>query len=200
MKIIGIQHEFVKTDSNYKRYALTENGISPRGIPGLGEGLIRVDSDEHDEFGHITEDLQGIREQMIDKRINKKGITIENLEPALPLEIFGGNGTDLLVICWGSSYLAVKEAIEEINDPTIAGLHFSQVYPLPKNTANLVSKAKKVVLIESNATGQFAKLLKLYANIEIPKENLYLKSNGEPISVEEVKKFVKNMIEKGGNH
>ncbi len=199
MRITGVQHAFVETNADYKRYAYTETGISPRGIPGLGTGLIRNDSDEHDEYGHITEDMRGVREKMTDKRIHKKGKQIVQMDPPIPLEPFGGNSYDTLVVCWGSSYLSVKEAIDEINDPKIAGIHFSQVYPLPKNTHSLLTKAKNLLLIEGNATGQFANLLKLYGDIEIPKKHLYLKSNGEPLSVEEVKKFVLQASKLGGN-
>jgi len=46
-----------KTKKNYKRYQLNKNGITERGIPGWGEGLVLVDSDEHNEQGRITEDL-----------------------------------------------------------------------------------------------------------------------------------------------
>ena len=41
----------------YKRYQLTSNGISPRLYPGQSRHLVCADSDEHDEEGHITEDL-----------------------------------------------------------------------------------------------------------------------------------------------
>ncbi|TFG20398.1 MAG: 2-oxoacid:acceptor oxidoreductase subunit alpha [Promethearchaeota archaeon] len=194
MKLVGVEHAFVETDSDYKRYEYTANGITPRGIPGLGTGLIRVDSDEHDEWGHITEDMRGVRDKMTDKRIHKKGKTISEHPTPIPLEPFGGHDAETLVICWGSSYLAVKEAIEEINDPKIAGIHFSQVFPLPKESNSILTKAKKLLLIEGNATGQFTNMLKLYGNIEIPNENLYLKSNGEPLSVEEVKKFIGGAI------
>ncbi|MHA1453708.1 MAG: 2-oxoacid:acceptor oxidoreductase subunit alpha, partial [Promethearchaeota archaeon] len=198
MPIVGVEHQFVETDSDYKRYEYTETGISPRGIPGLGTGLIRADSDEHDEWGHITEDMRGVREKMTDKRIHKKGKTITEFPTPLPLEPFGGSDPETLVVCWGSSFLAVKEALDDINDPKIAGIHFSQVFPLPKETSSVLSKPKKLLLIEGNATGQFTNVLKLYGNIEIPKENLYLKSNGEPISVEEVKKFILTSNAKGG--
>ncbi len=46
-----IEKHIVKTDSDYRRYELTANGISPRAIPGFGQGLVVVDSDEHDEAG-----------------------------------------------------------------------------------------------------------------------------------------------------
>jgi 2-oxoglutarate ferredoxin oxidoreductase subunit alpha len=57
---INVEKHIVKTEVDYERYKLTASGISPRGIPGFGQGLVAVDSDEHDEAGHITEDL-GLR-------------------------------------------------------------------------------------------------------------------------------------------
>ena len=48
---LKIENHIVKTDENYKRYKLTPDGVSPRGIPGFGEGVVVVDSDEHDEEG-----------------------------------------------------------------------------------------------------------------------------------------------------
>jgi 2-oxoglutarate ferredoxin oxidoreductase subunit alpha len=46
-------HHIVKTEADYKRYSLSKDGISPRGIPGYGEGFVLVDSDEHTEEGLI---------------------------------------------------------------------------------------------------------------------------------------------------
>ena len=71
---LEVENHIIKTNSDYKRYEITDNGISPRGIPGFGEGLVVVDSDEHDEEGHLTENLD-MRIQMVDKRLRKlKGI------------------------------------------------------------------------------------------------------------------------------
>ena len=67
---VSIEKHVVKTAHDYKRFALTENGISPRGIPGFGNGLVGVDSDEHDEEAHITEDMD-MRTQMVEKRLRK---------------------------------------------------------------------------------------------------------------------------------
>ncbi len=67
---LEIENHIIKTKSDYKRYEITDSGISPRGIPGYGEGLVVVDSDEHDEEGHLTEDLD-IRTKMVDKTTKK---------------------------------------------------------------------------------------------------------------------------------
>ena len=78
-----IEDHIVKTNPDYERYEITDNGISPRGIPGFGEGLVVVDSDEHDQMGHLTENLD-MRTDMVDKRLRKlKGIEMETVPPEL---------------------------------------------------------------------------------------------------------------------
>ena len=54
---IAPENHFVKTSSDYQRYEITDDGVSPRGIPGFGDGQVCVDSDEHFTAGYITEDF-----------------------------------------------------------------------------------------------------------------------------------------------
>jgi 2-oxoglutarate ferredoxin oxidoreductase subunit alpha len=178
----------VKTSRDYKRYELTKDGLSPRGIPGYGDGLVSVDSDEHDTEGHITEDLD-LRVKMVDKRLKKLQLVKgENVQP----EIVGPEDYKHLIVCWGSTYNAIKEALDKMALDELAMLHFKQVYPLPDQTEELLSKAKKTIIIESNATGQFAKLIKLHTGIDI--EHKILKYNGLSFSVEEVVEIVKKIL------
>lgn len=169
-----------KTKKNCKRYQLTKNGISDRGIPGWGEGLVLVDSDEHDEQGRITEDLN-LRTKMVDKRLKKfKEIKKDEISP----ELVGNKEYEVLIVGWGSTYYIVKEALENLKDNRVSFLHFKQVYPLPSETEEYLKKAKKVIVVENNATSQFSKLLKLYTGIEV--KHKILKYNGEPFFVEEL--------------
>ena len=69
-----VRKHIIETTMGYKRYALTADGISPRGVPGFGTGLVSVDSDEHDEEGRITEDLDGVRMKMVEKRMKKAAL------------------------------------------------------------------------------------------------------------------------------
>ncbi len=177
-----------KTDENYKRYLLTENGISPRGIPGYGSGLVNVDSDEHDEEGHITEDVHDLRPKMVDKRLYKKLKLLK--EDFVKPELIGPADYSILLIGWGSTYSAVKEALELSNRKDVAFLHFKQVYPLSEDTIDYLKKAKKVVVVENNATAQFGKVITLEFNI---KPDQFLKYNGMPFSVEEVKEFIEKI-------
>jgi len=175
----------VKTDKDYKRYALTESGLSPRGIPGNGGGLVALDSDEHDEMGHITEDLIDLRTKMVEKKLKKlAGFKVDEILP----ELCGDKNYSTLMISWGSTRNIIKEAVEKSGKKEVACLHFRQVYPLPSNTVELLKKAKKRIVIEGNAAGQFANLIKLITGIEC--EQKVLKYNGLPFSVEEVLQYV----------
>ena len=158
-----INRNIVETDQNYKRYLITEEGISPRGVPGHGKGLVCVDSDEHDEEGHITEDLE-LRNRMVEKRLKKLDlIRKEAEEPTL----HGKKDYTNLVICWGSTLNIVREAVQILNAKNTSVLHFSQVYPLHQKTAEIINRAKNSAVVENNATAQFARLLKNSAGVEI---------------------------------
>jgi len=120
-------YHYVKTTKEYRRYLLTSTGISPRGIPGHGTGLVSVDSDEHNESGFITEDFD-TRVAMVEKRLKKmKSILQKSVMP----EFIGNNNYKTLLVSWGSNYHVIKEALCILNDKNIAFIHFSQVYPIP---------------------------------------------------------------------
>lgn len=180
LEIVPVENHVITTDAGYQRYTLTKDGVSPRGVPGNGEGLVGVDSDEHDEDAHITESAS-VRLAMHEKRLSKAiGIRKEAL---LPMEIGDVAKAQVLVVVWGSNRGVIEEALALSNRTDIAALHFHQVYPLPKKAKKLFAK-KKIVVMENNATGQFANLLKLEYDVEIS-ENI-LKYDGDPFSVEEV--------------
>jgi len=179
----------IKTTSDYKRYLITHDGVTPRGIPGYGDGLVLVDSDEHDEEGHITENLE-IRTQMVDKRLKK----MENIrKDAVAPELVGSPDYENLVLGWGSTYWPIREALENISKKGLnqgsgktSFLHLKQVYPLHSTVKDYLEKAEDVIILENNAQGQMANLIQLETGFEIQEK--YLKYNGMPFSVEEVEK------------
>ncbi|MEN6424846.1 MAG: 2-oxoacid:acceptor oxidoreductase subunit alpha [Phycisphaerales bacterium] len=176
----SVEKHFVKTSKDYRRYVITESGVSPRGVPGYGEGLVIVDSDEHDEEGHITEDLD-LRVRMVNKRLAKGELLAADV---VPPTLVGPRDYRNLVLCWGSTYHAVKEAIDRLGRNDTAMLHYSQVYPLYDGTADYITQADRTVIVEGNATGQFAKLVELHAGV--PADELLLKYNGLNFGVEEI--------------
>jgi 2-oxoglutarate ferredoxin oxidoreductase subunit alpha len=186
---IKIEKHIVKTDDNYLRYKITDSGVSPRGIPGFGTGFVCSDSDEHDENGRITEDIDGISMAMKKKRFKKIELVKEN--SCIP-EIYGPENYENLIVAWGSTYNIIAEAIDKMNDSKTAMLHFSQVYPLHKDTESLLKKSKKLILVENNQTGQFGDLIKLETGIDF--DHKILKYNGLMFTVEELMDSIKEVL------
>jgi 2-oxoglutarate ferredoxin oxidoreductase subunit alpha len=172
------------TDEKYKRYKLTEDGISPRILPGKIEGqVVLVDSDEHDEFGNITESDE-IRIKMVNKRLKKfEGLREEVEEPWF----IGEENPENLVVCWGSTYGAVKEAVSKLNAEgvSIGALIFGDIWPFPtKKLLELSKNVKKIIDVEQNATAQLDNLMRQEALIK--STDKILKYDGRPFSGEEV--------------
>jgi 2-oxoglutarate ferredoxin oxidoreductase subunit alpha len=185
------RREYRVFDHPYQRYKLTEDGISPLTYPGLSEALVKVDSDEHDEEGKITEDLN-MRIDMVNKRLRKFELLRNE---AVPPTYYGKRDAVAVILCWGSNKLIVKEALGKILQEGIsaAALHFGQVYPL---TADMIAlyglESKKLICVENNARGQFAGLLKRELGLGV--DHHVLKYNGECFTVEELYQIVKPLL------
>lgn len=170
----------IETSAEYARYALTKDGISPRGVPGWGQGIVKVDSDEHDETGHITESYE-VREKMMEKRM--KRISALAKEAVMPTEMDNFSEADTVVVSWGSNRLVLDESLRAVRSKKLGGLHFAQVYPINPKVQDLLT-GKKIIVIENNHRGQFADLLVREFGVKISKR--IVKATGEPFSVEEL--------------
>jgi 2-oxoglutarate ferredoxin oxidoreductase subunit alpha len=178
-----------KSDENYKRYTLTDSGISERAIPGHGTGVVKVDSDEHDEHGHITESFE-VRKDMVHKRLRKlKALEKKVIQPIQ----YNTENAKVLLIGWGSTYHTIKEAVEEIDNPDIALMHFEQVYPLPEKIEKTLESYDQVIFIENNVTGQFAELIRKETGFNQFKQ--ILKYDGIQFSVEQLTEEINKIME-----
>jgi 2-oxoglutarate ferredoxin oxidoreductase subunit alpha len=145
--------------STYERYAITPDGVSPRRLPEIGGPLVVADSDEHTSDGHLTEDLD-VRVQMQDKRLRK----LDGLRRELHgLTTAGPADAPVTLMCWGSSLGPVAEAVTRLNqDQTPVRLvHLSELWPFPRDpVTQALAGAKKIILVEQNASGQLNRLLR----------------------------------------
>lgn len=187
-EFLPVTKHVIETGPAYKRYALTESGISPRGIPGYGQGLVGVDSDEHDEDAHITESAD-VRIAMHEKRLRKLDRMKEHA--LMPDPIGDIKKAKIIIIAWGSNHGALEEALERVNDEKIAGLHFSQVYPINPKVRKLLAK-KKIVVMENNFSGQFSDVLKRELDIEVLER--VCRYDGSPFSLESVVRSLKKLL------
>ena len=167
---------------DYMRYAVTESGVSPRALPG-SSGFVVLDSDEHDEDGHITEYLP-TRVKMQDKRMRKlDGMTAE----VIPPEWHGPPDADHILIACGSTYGPCREAVDLLTAAgrAVAMLHFSQLWPLDGHAVrDLLGAGREIVSVECNQTGQFARLLRQVG--AITDFDLMPKYDGMPFTAEEI--------------
>jgi 2-oxoglutarate ferredoxin oxidoreductase subunit alpha len=186
---LEIKKYFVKNDENYERYRFTESGISPFSVPGYGTGLVDADSHTHTEEGDITEDPV-IRKKTVEKRYKKLELI---KKAAIPPELIGNDDFDFLIIGWGSNYYLIKEALENLNQDNVAYLYFKQVYPLHSSITEYVNKAKKIIAIENNPTGQFSKLVELETHSKI--DAIILNYSGYVFSVEDLYRKIKKIVE-----
>jgi 2-oxoglutarate ferredoxin oxidoreductase subunit alpha len=174
-----------------KRYAFDPSGVSPRILPGQSEAVLYACSDEHTEEGHITESAQ-IRREMVQKRMEKlEGMRKESISP----ELYPRNDADVVLLGWGSSWGAIREAVDLLRADNIrAGmLHFCDVYPLRRESlADRIEGNARVIGVESNYTGQFADLFRLETGI--PVTDRILKYDGRPFSSEEIARQVRGLL------
>ncbi|KKN13056.1 hypothetical protein LCGC14_1010260 [marine sediment metagenome] len=185
---LNIENHIIKTDSGYERYVFTDDGISPRGIPGYGEGLVDADSHTHDEFGVITED-PNLRIKAVEKRFKKLELIKKE---TIPPEFIGNEDFKYLIVSWGSNYYLIKEALEILKRDNVGFLHFKQIYPIHESVLNYLIKAEIKISIEQNPTGQFAKLLENETHINM--NHRILKYSGYVFSVEEIVSKLKKII------
>lgn len=170
-----------KTQSDYKRYLDVENGVSPRGIPGFGEGLVCADGHEHDERSQITEDYNQ-RVKMATKRERKEEALIQE---ALAPKYYGDG--DIAIVGWGSTQGAISETLKLINDSHLSQVHFAWIHPLnPEHLENL-KKYKHIIVIENNQDGAFAQRLKMYG-IKVDKQ--ILQFNGFAFFVDQLEEMI----------
>lgn len=147
---------------NYKRYAVTSDGISPRSIPGQKGGLFLANSDEHDEYGYSEESSENRIEQ-VDKRQRKMIMLAKELPKA---KLHGPKKAKRTLISIGSTKNAILETLEILKQLGDNQTNFLQIYALTPfvDTRQLgaifTNRKVKTVIIENNKTGQLANIIR----------------------------------------
>lgn len=167
--------------TEYQRYALSDSGISPRALPGQGSIVVAADSDEHDENGHLTENAE-IRIRQNAKRLKKYAGLKTEISPPRNIK---RSGATVTLVGWGSTYGAIAEASELLLEQGVISnvLHLSEIWPFPVEfVSSALKETAKSVVIESNATGQLAYLIKAETGIQI--NGQVNKWDGRPMSAQ----------------
>ncbi|WP_059170184.1 2-oxoacid:acceptor oxidoreductase subunit alpha [Bacillus sp. FJAT-27445] len=168
----------------FKRYEVTEDGVSPRVIPGMKNGIHHVTGVEHDETGKPSESATNRIAQM-DKRFRK----VENIRFNTPVHTNAPHEeADLLIVGFNSTRGAIEEAIGRLSADghKVNHAHIRLVHPFPAaELLPLVRSAKRVMVVENNATGQLANIMKMNVG-HAEKMFKLLKYDGNPFLPNEI--------------
>jgi len=184
-----------ETHEEYKRYLITESGVSPRAIPGVPGYTHTVSSDEHDENGVLISDeyTNAIkRRAMMEKRMRKM-TGIENSVPKP--ELIGPRDADVTLIGWGSTYGVIEEACELLREHGISANQLQIRWLVPLHGDAIVETlkgSKHTIIVENNYSGQFARYLRSETSF-VPDGNIR-KYDGEPFMPHHIVEAVKEQL------
>ncbi|MBI2201925.1 MAG: 2-oxoacid:acceptor oxidoreductase subunit alpha, partial [Armatimonadetes bacterium] len=145
-----VREEDLRRNGDYRRFQVTDSGISPRLVPGTVGGVFKITGSEHDEHGFVSTD------------------------------------PGLVLIGWGSTKPVLLHAQQSLNAKGIeVGVaHFTHLWPFHTAAAKpMLAKAKTLIAVESNFTGQFADVIQTYCLLPVKR---IVKYNGLPIYVADI--------------
>ncbi|HJY86835.1 MAG TPA: 2-oxoacid:acceptor oxidoreductase subunit alpha [Candidatus Acidoferrales bacterium] len=183
-------------NGNYKRYAFTPSGVSPRALPGTPNALHVAATDEHDEEGILISDVftnPAVRRKIAEKRMRKLALALGDL-PAPQLE--GPSEAEVTLIGWGSTQGVIREARQELAAVGVRAnhLHFKYLLPFHRREAGeILERSKRSIAIEVNATGQFARHLRAETGYTV--HDRILKYDGEPFEPRNITEEVCAILE-----
>ncbi len=167
----------------YLRYHISEDGLSPRVVPGTANALILSNSNEHTERGFSTSKSEPTR-LMVDKRFRKVEHIKRATEKLSPYKVYGDEDPDITMVGWGSTKGPALEAIKKLNEKGTKAryLQLRVMEPFPANVGDLLEG--KTVLLENNRTAMLGQLIKL--NTEYSFDNIGLRYDGRPLTPHEM--------------
>jgi 2-oxoglutarate ferredoxin oxidoreductase subunit alpha len=171
----------------YRRYAYTEDNVSPMGIPGQRGGQYVATGIGHDEWGH-----PGYTPEIHSGQQRKRWAKLEPLRNGLARHVTHGEErpSDVAIIGFGSTYGPVREAVDALAAQGVSvGAFYPRVLgPFPAEAvADFAGRATRVVVPEVNYTGQLARLVRAETGLEL---RSHAKCDGLPFTAEDIQDIV----------
>ncbi|MFD1705620.1 2-oxoacid:acceptor oxidoreductase subunit alpha [Siminovitchia sediminis] len=194
-KLIDTVGEQEDKSTYFKRFLLTEDGVSLRVLPGTKNGIHHVTGLEHDEEGRPNETAVNRKKQM-EKRMRK----LDRLADTFPNPIAvhaPHEEPDLLLMGFNSTRGAIEEAMEQLEQESVKvnHVHVRLIHPFPADQLRpYIESANKVLVVENNATGQLAHLIKMNVG-QVDKIHSQLKFDGDPFYAEHIYEGSKELLE-----
>jgi 2-oxoglutarate ferredoxin oxidoreductase subunit alpha len=181
-------------EEEYKRYKITESGVSPKIILGTRGVTMLVNGNEHDEHGFTTIDPVGVV-AMADKRFRKRTRLVDDINGLEPVKVFGEGDPNVTLVGWGSTKGPALEALKLLVEEGI-NTRFVQIVYMEPFPAEFFEKAMedggKSILLETNITNQLGRLIKEHTGLGFDKA--YAKYNGRPFTTVEITAEVRRLV------
>jgi len=181
-------------EEEYWRHKYTENGVSPRAIPGMKGAIVRTNADEHDESGYTTEDPE-LTVKMADKRSKKLDVLVKDLENYETTKLYGHKEADVTILGWGSTKGPIREAMKLLIKEGLKTNYLQIVYlnPFPvANVQRVLNSAKKTVVVENNKTSQLSSLIRQHLLMTV--DHKILKYDGRPFNPGKLSQRIKEVL------
>jgi 2-oxoglutarate ferredoxin oxidoreductase subunit alpha len=179
--VIGLNGSTPEPLDGYKRYDITLSGVSPRAVPGTPGFVHVVATDEHDaEGGLISDEYTNPhkRQAMHEKRMRKMVSVPQFIEPPA---LFGPAEADVTLVGWGSTEGVIRDAIEQLAEQGVSANNLQIKWLVPLHTDAIMAQlnqSKRVIIVENNYSGQFARYLRSETSFEA--NGHIRKYDGEP--------------------
>jgi len=181
-------------EEEYKRHKFTENGISPRAMPGTKGVIVRTNADEHNEFGYTTEDPV-LATKMADKRFKKLDALTKELENYETVKFYGPGEAEATILAWGSTKGPIREAMKILSkeDITVNYLQIVYLTPFPAGKIQrIIQSAKKTIVVENSKTSQLSSLIREHLLTTV--DHKILKYDGRPFNPEALSRSIKEVL------
>jgi 2-oxoglutarate ferredoxin oxidoreductase subunit alpha len=178
----------------YRRHKLTEDGVSPRAVPGTKGVIVRTNADEHNELGYTTED-PALATEMADKRFRKLDALVKELETIETVKFYGSEEADATVLAWGSTKGPIREAMKNLGKEDVKINYLQVLYLSPFPTAKVkkvIESAKKTIIVENNVTSQLSSLIQEHLLTTV--DHTILKYDGRPFNPEALASKIKEVL------
>jgi len=179
----------------YKRFAFTDSGVSPRVLLGTKNGVHWYTGDEHNEYGHISEEPHN-RTKMMEKRMKKLETVDKEVPISEKINFFGEPSAKNMIVSWGSTKGAIVEALNELSREgySLGFLQVRMVHPLPREyVKEILEKAERIIDIEMNYSGQLGEIITEKTGILMDFQ--IVKYNGRPMTTTEVYNALKLVLD-----
>lgn len=186
-----LREEDLRRNGDFRRYTVTENGISQRLAPGTVGGVFKITGSEHDERGFVSTDPV-IRKAQVDKRLRKMETYLK--EDSKPPQVYGSTEGNPVLVGWGSTRPVLLHAQQALQAKGVdaAVVHFTRLWPFNTAAAKpLFAKAQTIIAVEGNFTGQFSDIIQTYCLLPVRR---IVKYNGLPIYVGDIVGGVEQLL------